>query len=81
MKKKRIVLPTVEVVEEWTEEMGGYSFVFEVKMISGCGQPVWYPTTCWNKDNNRLNVRKKLYERPSRKGAKDRFADDLKRLI
>ncbi len=81
MKKKRIVLPTVEVVEEWTEEVSGYTFVFELKMVSGCGQPVWYPTTCRNKDNSRSNLRKKLRERPSRKQVKDRFADDLKRYV
>jgi hypothetical protein len=81
MNKNRIILPTVEVVDEWTEKMGGYTFVFEIKMISGCGQPDWYPTTCRDKDNGRSNVRKKLYARPSRKQVKDRFADDLKRHV
>jgi hypothetical protein len=81
MKKQRIILPTVEVVEEWSEKTGGHAFVFEIKMISGCGQPDWYPTTCRDKDNSSWNVRKKIYERPSRKQVADRFADDLKRYI
>ncbi len=81
MSKKHIVLPTVVVLDEWTKEISGYEFTFQIKRTSGGDKPTWYPVTFWKSDYTRLSNGGKFDERPERKQVEEYFASSVESYI
>jgi hypothetical protein len=78
MIKKNVTLPSVVVLDEWTKEIDGYEFVFQIKRTSGGGRPTWYPITFWKKDDPHYNVGD---NQPSRTQVEEEFAQSVRSYI
>lgn len=81
MSKKHIILPTVRTLDEWTKEIDGIEFLYQIKMTSGGNLPTWYPVTFRKKDRPNYSSGGKFEERPNREQVEEHFADSVKTHI
>jgi hypothetical protein len=81
MRKKRVELPTVRVLDEWAGEVDGYAFVYRIKETSGGGKPTWYPVSYWREGEPRLSTGGAFDERPTRQQVEEHFASSIKNFI
>lgn len=81
MGRKKIELPTVRDLDEWTGEVGGYTFVYQIKETSGGGQRTFYPVRFWRKGEPLLNTGDVFYSLPTRKQVEEKFEPSIKSFI
>lgn len=77
MKNKHAVLPAVKVLDEWTKEIEGHEFVFQIKMTLDSDNIACYPVLFWEKENKYSNWGESFEVRPSRNQVEEKFSQTI----
>jgi len=72
---KETPLPAVILLDEWTQEIDGHAFIFQIKMVSD--DPDWYPVSFWKKEKPHISVGSKFEYRPDRKQVEEKFTKSI----